>query len=465
MKVLKYPITIVLLFLAIGIIANDTFHFSGIITFVIVTVCAIAFGISYYISKKQLFQQPHFLISTCLLSFSIGLLIHWLNYAPNNSHHYSHYLHTDETPVIKGVISERLKPNDYFEKYYFEVKSVDQKAANGKILLSVPKDSVSKHITAGDILIIADTPQPINKSLNPYQFDYSVYMEKQNVFHQLKLEENYIKAGHEESFDYYVNSLRKSLINSFEIHNYSAEVKNIVNALLLGQRQDMDKETTNAYTNAGVIHILAISGLHFATLFVILNMLLHPLRRISKRGRLWQLLLVLGVLWTFAFITGLSASVVRSVVMFSFVGIGQYFNRSSNIFNSIAVSMLVLLLAKPNFLFDVGFQLSYAAVFAIVWLQPLYSRIRTSKYKAVNYLSDTVVISLVAQIGVLPLTLYYFNQFPLLFLLANILVIPLSTLILLIGILVLILNFTIPSVAVLVGQVLEFPYNCHEQVY
>jgi competence protein ComEC len=117
--------------------------------------------------------------------------------------------------------------------------------------------------------------------------------------------------------------------------------------------------------------------------------------------------------------------------------------------------MLVLLLAKPNFLFDVGFQLSYAAVFAIVWLQPLYSRIRTSKYKAVNYFTDTVVISIVAQIGVLPLSLYYFNQFPLLFLFTNIIVIPLSTLILLIGIIVLVLNFTLPSVAVLVGKILE----------
>jgi competence protein ComEC len=141
--------------------------------------------------------------------------------------------------------------------------------------------------------------------------------------------------------------------------------------------------------------------------------------------------------------------------MFSFVAIGQYSNRNSNIINSLALSMLVLLLAKPAFLFDVGFQLSYAAVFAIVWLQPLYKRVKPSKHKVVNYLADTVIVSLVAQLGVLPLSLYYFNQFPLLFLLANIIVIPLSTAILLLGIVVLVLNFIFPSLAIVLGNILS----------
>ena len=148
------------------------------------------------------------------------MLSHWLHYTPNNRLHYTHLIADDETPVIKGVITERLKPNDYYEKYYFKVTSVDKQAATGQILVSVPKDSLQDQLHAGDELIIADTPQPILKSLNPYQFDYSEYMAKQNIFHQLRLKDNYIAAGKVENFDYYVELLRLKLINRFNIHNY-----------------------------------------------------------------------------------------------------------------------------------------------------------------------------------------------------------------------------------------------------
>lgn len=453
-KVVKQPIILILFFLATGILANYHLRPSFAVISLYTAVAVLLFAFSFTKSQRSLHPRPYFLLATCMLSFGTGMLTHWLHYAPNNNLHYSHLLTDSEVPVIKGVVTERLKPTDYYQKYYFKVQSVNKEPAMGQLLLAVPKDSLQKPLHSGDILVIVDNPQPISKSSNPNQFDYSEYMAKQNIFHQLRLKENYIAAGREKNSDYYLGTLRASLINSFDIHNYPTKVKNMINALLLGQRQDMDKQTSEEYTNAGVIHILAISGLHFATLFYILSLLLTPLRKFNKSGELWQLVIVLAILWTFAFITGLSASVVRSVVMFSFVGIGRYFNRNSNIFNSIAVSMLVLLLAKPNFLFDVGFQLSYAAVFAIVWLQPLYSRVRTSKYKAVNYLTDTIVISLIAQIGVLPLSLYYFNQFPLLFLLANIIVIPLSTAVLLLALVVLILNFTIPYVAIWVGKAL-----------
>jgi competence protein ComEC len=454
MKALKYPLVPIVLFLALGILVGYNFSPAKSVVFTVVLFAVAGFTTSFVYSQRSLLQRPYFLVATCLLSFSSGMVLHWLHFAPNNPKHYSHIL-SNESPVIKGVIAERLKPNDYYEKYFFKIQSVDGKPAAGKLLVSVPIDSLNQKLHGGQVIIIADDLQPISKPLNPYQFDYSEYMAKQNVFHQIRLKDNYVVAGTEQNFNFYIDRLRTNLINSFDIHNYTHEVKNIIYALLLGQRQDMDKATTDNYTNAGVIHILAISGLHFATLFYIFNLLLKPLRRYKRKGMLLQLLAVLTLLWTFAFITGLSASVVRSVVMFSFVAIGQYSNRNSNIINSLALSMLVLLLAKPAFLFDVGFQLSYAAVFAIVWLQPLYKRVKPSKHKVVNYLADTVIVSLVAQLGVLPLSLYYFNQFPLLFLLANIIVIPLSTAILLLGIVVLVLNFIFPSLAIVLGNILS----------
>jgi competence protein ComEC len=454
MKISKYPIISITVFFSTGIAAGHYLHPVPWAVYTAFLIAAIALILSFFKSGKNLIQKPHFAGCTWLLSLAAGLCSYTIHYAPNQSSHYSHFVKQNKIPTIKGVVSERLKPNQFAEKYYFNVTAVDNYPASGKLLITVPHDSVRTNLHAGDQLVIVDDLKPISKSLNPYQFDYSKYMEGQNVFHQVKMKDNYIVPGQQHNLDYYLENLRNLLMNSFDVHQYDKATINIINALLLGQRQDMDAETATNYTDAGVVHILAISGLHIAILFYILNIILKPLNRFNKKGRLLQLLLVLSFLWFFAFISGLSASVVRSVVMFSFVSIGLFFNRSANIYNSIAVSMLFLLLVKPMFLFDVGFQLSYAAVFAIVWLQPLYKRIKISRYKLINYIADTALISLVAQIAVLPLSLYYFNQFPLLFLLANIVVVPLSTLILIVGIIVLMLNFIWADAAVLISKLL-----------
>lgn len=456
MKVLRYPIIAIAFILTLGILAgyycipspSFLYAFSGTALVLVIA--------TWLIAKKQLLQKPYFGIAAWLFAFAIGMLVQMLHYPPNQKLHYTHLLVDNEIPVLKAVVSERLKPNNFSEKYYFEILSANRKPATGKLLVTVPKDSLNKLLYPGDAFIIAGELKPIAGAMNPYQFDYAEYMRKQGVFHQVKLKDNFIKAGHISNFDSYIGNFREKLIHSFDIHNFNDKTRNVINALLLGQRQDMDKETSDNYANAGVLHILAISGLHFSMLFYILTMLLKPLNRLRRKGELLQLVIILSLLWGFAFITGLSASVVRSVVMFSFIMVGQYANRNTNIYNSLALSMLVLLLAKPMFLFDVGFQLSYIAVFAIVWLQPIYKKARVSKYTAINYIIDTILISLAAQIGVLPLSLYYFHQFPLLFLLANLVVIPLSNVILVLGLIVLILNFIAPPVAIFIGHALEW---------
>lgn len=453
MPVLKYPIALLTLFLALGILAGNYCKFPLLFTSIICLLSFAALVTAHRQSKKNLLNLPHFSITAFVFAFLLGMLTQALHYAPNNSLHYSHVI-SNSTPVIKGVITERLKPNDYSEKYYLEVTSVNKKPATGKILVTKTKDSLHTLLHNGDVLIIAVTPLPIAQPLNPYQFDYAAYMQKQGVFHQLKLKDNYLSAGTTYNFNYYIGRLREKLTNSFTIHHFTAPVQNTLNALLLGQRQDMDAATNNAYKDAGVLHILAISGLHFAVLFYILMYITRPLRRYKKKGRLAELLIIISLLWGFAFITGLSASVVRSVVMFSFISIGKYLNRNSDTYNSLALSMLVLLITEPDFIFDAGFQLSYLAVFAIVWLQPFYNELKLSKYKAVNYFSDTVLVSLAAQIGVLPLSLFYFNRFPLLFLIANLIVIPLSNIVLVLGLFVLLLNFIWTDAAIVLGKAL-----------
>ncbi|MFD2601866.1 ComEC/Rec2 family competence protein [Flavobacterium suzhouense] len=452
---MKYPIGIITFFLALGIIAGHYFGLAQNIAFLIVIVAITLLIVSFWLSKRTFTPTIHFSVVVLFFSFCFGLSIQSVHFPPNHKLHYTHFIHSGN-PIIKGYVSERLKPNDYQERYYFEITSVNQNPVNGKILLTVARDSTQNNYPhPGDSFIIADNPSPISKPLNPDQFNYASYMEKQGIFHQLKLKDNFIRTGTITKFDYYLGNFRERLINSFKTHHYSPQVQNTLNALLLGQRQDMDSTTNNAYKNAGVLHILAISGLHFSVLFYLLTILFKPFNRFKKHGRILRFLSIIIIIWGFAFITGLSASVIRSVVMFTIISLGQYLNRDTNIYNSVFISMLILLVANPYFIFDAGFQLSYLAVFAIIWLESYYRKFSLSKHKPISYITDIISISLAAQIGVFPLSLYYFNQFPLLFLVANIIVIPLSNIILILGLFVLLLNFIWTDAALIAGKALE----------
>jgi competence protein ComEC len=226
-------------------------------------------------------------------------------------------------------------------------------------------------------------------------------------------------------------------------------------ALLFGEKTELSKEISTNYTQAGIIHILAISGLHIALIYGIVLWLTKPLLRF-KKGKLYIFLISICILWFYAILAGFSASIVRAAVMFSVVTFAKMINRQSNIYNSLAVSALLLLVFNPNYLFDVGFQLSFAAVLSIVIFQPLVRKYSYSKHLIILKIKELLLISLVAQVGVLPLILYYFGQFPLLFLLANLITIPLSSLILILGLALIPFNILLPKVAVYLSVLVNF---------
>ncbi len=393
-------------------------------------------------------------IATYFLSVFLGMLTFYVHLDRNYNNHYSNQV-LPATNTISGIIQSDVKPNARYAKYFLEIQSMNKKSASGRLLLYVAKTSKIT-LPIGTELVLQGPLYPIPKSYNPYQFDYANYLEKQNIWHQVYLQKNDIQVVrlHQNS-GYYLEQLRNSLRHSFDLHAFDSKTIALLDALLLGQRVALDKETLTDYTNAGVIHVLAISGLHISVLYFFLIFILRPLRSF-RFGKVLELLLVLLVLWLFALLTGLPASVTRAVTLFSFMSVGAYFNRSKSLYNAMAVSALLILMFSPNTLFDIGFQLSYAAVLSIVLLQPFYKIVPVTQNKIVRYFMDMICVSIAAQIGVLPLCLYYFNQFPALFLLANLIIIPLSSFVLLYGIILLALNFTIPSVALFLGKPLAF---------
>ncbi len=458
MKPLKFPLITITCVFTLGIIAQYYWKFSFAL---LVTICllTIAFlGFLFWKNNNKIEQKSVFGFITYLLFFIIGMLTFYIHSDSNKKHFYT-YQTFENSNSIRAIVATSLKPNSKYNKYFIELNALNDSVVSGKLLLYVPKTNPKK-LMAGDEIWLNVSLYPIPKAFNPYQFDYAIYLEKQNVFHQIYAKESQIKhlATHH-NFDFYIENLRNKLSESFAIHHFDVKTKAIIDALLLGQRIDLDKETVADYSNAGVIHILAISGLHISIIYFFIIFLLKPLKRI-RFGKEIELFLVLVLLWLFACITGLPASVTRAVTLFSFISIGKYFNQSRAICNAIAISALLILLFRPNAIFDIGFQLSYAAVISIVLFQPFYKKFHFTKNKIGLYFTDIILVSVAAQIGVLPLSLYYFNQLPLLFLLANLVIIPLSTLVLIGGIIILFFNFAIPALAIFLGKILAFFIDC-----
>lgn len=209
--------------------------------------------------------------------------------------------------------------------------------------------------------------------------------------------------------------------------------KALIMALVLGTKKELSDKRIQQYQRAGAMHLLAISGLHIGIVLLLLRFIVAPLKRI-RYGTFLAAVLPIALLWCFALITGASSSVIRAVTMFSFLQIGLALKRNNIRIQGVWVSFVVLLFVQPRLLFDVGFQLSYAAVFGIVWMMPYWQRLFVKKHPLVRYVAVLIGLGSIAQLSVLPLSLYYFHQFPLLFWLSNLVLVPFLGIIIMFGI-------------------------------
>jgi competence protein ComEC len=454
MDVVKYPIILIAICFGLGIVIQNYAYFSLSTLLFSSLLLFILFILLFFKNRNQNTKNVFFGLATYFLILSLGslsLYIHQDFHAKNN---YSN-LEIKEQNNIKGLVVEELKSNEFYIKFIVKIDSFNQQKSSGKLLVYFSKKNLDS-LFIGDLVSFKSEVKPILKNYNPDTFDYANYMENQNIYHQIKCFENDYFVGEKvKNFTFYINELRKKLVHSFDAHHFSVRTKSIINALLLGQKQQIDSETLNDYKNAGVVHILAISGLHIGIIYTFFNFIFGFLNRV-KHGKTIKLIVIILLLWLFALISGMSASITRSVTMFSVIAFGTFLNRKNFMFNAIAASFLILLIYNPLLIFDVGFQLSYAAVISILLFQPFYQKFYYSKNKTVVYITDLFLVSLTAQLGVLPLMLLYFKQVPTLFLLANFVVIPIATLVLILGIIVLFLNFVYLPLALLLGKLISF---------
>jgi competence protein ComEC len=398
--------------------------------------------IIFYISKKHFNKTIWFGLATYITTLFIGVLTTNLHNERRSSTHYTHST-SRENQELKSItfrIKEVIKSGNYYDKYIIDILKIENQKVTGKVLLNIKKDSSNSQLNIDQILIATEKLSELLPPLNPNQFNYKAYLERQYIYHEIFLENNslFFVSDKIHTLKGYASVLRNSIQNKLKLHHFKPDELAIINALILGQRQDISKTVYTNYTNAGAIHILAVSGLHVGILLLLLNIFLNPLNHI-KHGKKIKMFVVLLLLWSYAIIAGASASIIRASSMFSVVAIGMHLKRPSNIYNTLAISAFIILLSKPLFLFDIGFQLSYLAVIAIVTIQPLIYNLWKPKLWLLDKLWQVFTVTVAAQFGIIPISLFYFHQFPGLFWLSNTAIIPLLGIILSTGILVIIL--------------------------
>ncbi|WP_299228412.1 ComEC/Rec2 family competence protein [uncultured Psychroserpens sp.] len=442
MKPLNFTIIKLTICLITGILISHGFDLKIEIIFYIVAIALVLTILTYSLSKQRLNKTIWFGVMAYLLMSSIGLLIYSSHDQKMFKQHYSNadVLNKDQEDVLIFKIREHLKPTAFHNKYIIDIIKLNDKTVDGKMLLNVKKDNLKTTYNVDEILVVNTFIKPIKSPLNPNQFDYSSYLKKQYIYHQLFVGNNSIlKINSNQTTIYgHADKLRKHINKKIDKYNFKPEVINIVNALILGQRQNMDKITYENYAKAGAIHILAVSGLHIGIILLLLNFIFKPLLYL-KHGKAIRVILILILLWSFAVVAGLSASVTRAVTMFSIIALAMHLKRTANIYNTLAISIFILLLFKPMFLFDVGFQMSYLAVLSIVSIQPMIYKLWIPKWKIINYFWQIFTVTIAAQFGVVPVSLYYFHQFPGLFIISNMAIIPFLGIILGLGIIIIVL--------------------------
>jgi len=438
MKLLNFTIIKLTLCLILGIVIAHYFKIEFYTVLYSTIGLALCVGVYWLVLKSKISRTSYFGLLVYICMIGVGATAYNIQDETLQEQHYTN-LNTSEA-LSKSVtfkVRERLKPDLYNDKYIVSLISYHEEKASGKLLINIKRDSLTKGLAVDDVFFTSALLRKVQKPLNPYQFDYNNYLKLRQVYHQIYLEPSdlLLLSNSKTTIYGFADELRTTINTKLISAGFKAGALSIINALLLGQRQDIDKSIYNDYVNSGTIHILAVSGLHVGIILLILNFIFKPLTYL-KYGNYLRPVIIVTLLWSFAIIAGLSPSVTRAVAMFSIISIAMHLKRPTNIYNTLVISAFAILLFKPTFLFEVGFQMSYLAVLGIVTVQPIIYKLWKPKYWLIDKPWQIFTVTLAAQAGVVPISLFYFHQFPGLFFISNVVVIPFLGLILGFGLLI-----------------------------
>ena len=376
-------------------------------------------GVGMLVLRRSLQGQWVFGCGAAFWCFTLGALLmehHWQEVSVDWS---------GEKQVYEGRICSL--PIEKPKSLQLEVE-VNEK----RVRLYLPKDTVSQSLSLGHRLLFYTIIQPPVNRGNPEEFDYERYCLLHGISGSAWVpSDNWqlLNLPRKLTLKQQALLLQQQVVKTYDSWNLGADEKAILSALTIGDKSDLDPTLRQDFSVAGIAHVLALSGMHIGILWMLLDFILFPLKR-SAKGRWIKWLLIVGLLWSFAFVTGLQPSVIRAVVMCMLLEFARLVHRPLLSLNTLGMAALAMLVLNPALLFDVGFQLSFVAVASIFLLYgPLY-RLIPSLPRWLNPVWSLLCVSVVAQIGTAPLSMYYFGQFSVYFLLTNLVAAALVPLIL-----------------------------------
>ncbi len=382
-------------------------------------------------SKKPLFPTRWLAgVTIYMILFGAGwlLALHPLKHTD--------YLWPEQAELYEVLLlsSPKEKPRSYcFEAQvvsYLARKDTktEYQSVERKILLYIHKSPESAKLQAGDVLYIRSRILPPRNNEDTQRFDYRSYLLRKGISGTAYAKSWYIGIHIPPGgIMYHAGRVREKLLQTYRKTGMQTKEYGVLAALTLGEKEDLSKDIQQSFSRAGVSHILALSGLHVAFVYILLNAILSIFFR-KKWGKARQPIITC-VIWGFAFLTGMFAPVLRATVMCSIVSIGKMRGHRTLTLNNLAATAFLMLCFCPLWWFDASFQLSFAAVAGILLWQPWLLSLCSTRHQPLRYIWNIAAVSLAAQLAVLPLILYYFGAFPCYFLITNIAVLGLVSLI------------------------------------
>ena len=421
----KQPLLLMLLCYVLGIFFCDLIP-TSIHQTVFLMSFALVFTMLSFFKVKILKELKNY--SLGFLFFSVGV--------------FSHYWHSkkSEIPNFQGKqtvvfqINKKLNSNKKYRKY-----EVLAKAEGNEInaILYVPKEE--KQL---DFKNYYQTKVYINKVESPnndFQFDYAKYLARKGIYYQSFATDEILEAPKKTlTISEKIRQKRLEILNTIDGSKLPKREREFLKGIILADRTEMDAEMVSDFSKSGLVHFLAISGTHLAIIFWLILYLLKPI--FPAKFRKIPIVLSLLFIWSFTIFIDYGSSVVRSCLMITAYYSFVLLQRKPDLLHAMAIAGFAILIFDTHQVFDVGFQLSFVAVFGIFWLnEPILKNLPRPKNKIQDFLFNVISVSLAAQIATLPLVIFYFHQYSFLSIVANVIIVPFSEIIIIFSLLMTVL--------------------------
>lgn len=386
--------------------------------------------------------------------FMLGVFVTQLHNIKHNSLHFQHYISAESETHFTAVVIENPKQLAKSKRAKVRIEHIvfanNHKSVEGSLLLYFKSQDT---IELGDKILVSSKINSIKEAEYPFQFDYKKHWLTQQIQHQGFVSQ-YVKIGKSYSLASFALKWRNHFVQVLNMHLHQEQTRALASALILGDDDALSYDIINDFKNTGTIHVLSVSGMHVGIFYAGITWFFRRMNNNKLRNRIFRFLLISICIASYALLTGMSAPVVRAAIMLFFIELGNVFQRENNMYNTIATSAFIQLLANPFQILNIGFQLSYTAVFGLIYLVPKLNSLFYHRNKWINGFIKSVNVTIAAQVITFPILCYYFGQFPVYFVFSNLIIGLLSSLAIYGGLLLLLFS-KIHLLAIIIGNMLN----------